>query len=497
MFAGHLLRAMQKYPPYLIMTVLVYQNSSGRTGFKMDLSQFWPYSICIVLLLLAVQLWHIHFLAKRKSDVQTLTQLKEAHTKQLEKIRALDQAHRNQLQDSISELKATQSLLQNTQDYLNSIINSMPSVLIGVAKSGEITHWNSSATFATGILPHEALGKSLDELNQWIPISMKQVESAISNGEPIQFKHQVSNNGDKRYQDVTIYPLLSATSEGAVIRIDDVSHQVQLENMMVQNSKLVSLGELSANLIHELNNPIAAVTQSTQNLKRRIVASEPSNQDIAAKVGMDWSAYQQYIEKRGLAKLLTAVETAGVRAADIVQNMLNYARTVPCEHRPTDINQLIHRTLDILDLDRKGMEVTLDLDANAPKALINGAEIQQVLINLIQNAEQSFSILNQGKIRLTTQVSEQQVIVRVKDNGAGIAPSMLDKIFEPFYTTKNAGEGTGLGLSISHYIVTEQHSGSLTVCSSLGSGTEFTVILPASDKPQKSHSLSSNQVECA
>lgn len=463
----------------------------------MDLSQFWPYLIFLVSALLAIQLFHIQFLVKRKSDIQTLAQIKEGHNKQLEQIQILGQAQRNQLQESISELKDTQSLLQNTQDYLNSIINSMPSVLIGVTDSGEVTHWNSSATFATELLPHEALGKPLQDLEQWIPVSLEQVRNAISAGEPIHFKHEVISNGEKRYQDVTIYPLLSSSTEGAVIRMDDVSHQVQLENMMIQNSKLVSLGELSANLIHELNNPIAAVTQSAQSLKRRIVMSEPNNEDIAAKVGMDWSAYQQYVEQRGLIKLLTSVETAGARAADIVQNMLNYARTVPCEHRPTDVNQLIHRTLDILDLEKKGLEVTLNLDLNIPKALINGAEIQQVLINLIHNAEQAFEAHNQGKIKLTTNTAEGQVIIRVKDNGTGIAPGMLDKIFEPFYTTKNHGEGTGLGLSISHYIVTEQHAGSLTVCSSLDDGTEFTIILPAADTPQKSHSQASEQVEYA
>lgn len=472
------------------------RDRQGIEGFKMDLPLNWIVLAVLGLLslvLIIAQLFHLSGLLKLKA--QWINKLNDQ--KQRDLANSFDQAQHEQLQQSVSELTAKQTALQNTQDYLNSIINSMPSIMVGVTRQGSVIHWNSSATMATNLLPHEALGQNLNALQAWIPVSVSDIELALNTGKTRQFKNESVENGLKRYQSITIYPLASAHDQGAVIRIDDVSHQVQLENMMVQNNKLVSLGELSANLIHELNNPLAAVTQNNQSLRRRLFANEDNNQEVANRLGLNWDNLQTYFAERDIPKLVNAADAAGQRAVAIIHNMLKYTRTVPYEHKPTPINPLIHTTLQLLDSDTNNVAISCHLDSENPSALINGAEIQQVLINLITNAEQAIDAHPQGAIQISTEVCEQQVLIRIKDNGKGIPAPLLEKIFEPFYTTKEEGLGTGLGLSISHYIVTEQHLGTLSVESTVNTGTEFCIGLPLASTIKNQNTAQSNHVEYA
>lgn len=465
----------------------------------MSLSQLWPLFIILFILLLCIQLFHIHALMKSRKTLQKHEAFNDLSDKYLNHIQRLEQAHRAHHQSSVDQLRTTQLLLQDTQDYLTSIINSMPSMIIGVNRQGNITHWNSSATVETELLPHQVLGKSICNFQTTIPVSLDDIEYSIASGQAKHFKQDAVLNGTHSHQDITIYPLLSSGrsgSEGAVIRIDDISNQIQLESMLIQNNRLVSLGELTASLVHELNNPLASISQNTQALKRRALSEEPCNIDTAKQVGMDWNAYQQFISERDLEKLLTNIQKAGQRASEIIHNTLRYARGKSCDHQETNINYLIKNTVEILGIERKKPTVTYNLIQPAPMATVNSSEIQQVLINLIQNAEQALAGSNNPSLTIETGIEEKQVFIKVKDNGPGIAPEMLDRIFEPFYTTKDEGQGTGLGLSISHYIITEQHSGSLTVCSCLQQGTEFTINLPLNpSKNQSSETPSRKTLE--
>lgn len=466
----------------------------------MDLLQNWPAILVLIALVTLVLITQLFYLRQFQRAAR-LNHTKGAGSKTKPDIprtfEQIEHAHKAQLQQTITELKATQTKLQNTQDYLNSIINSMPSILIGVNRSGDITHWNSSATLATDLLPHQALGQTLTSLPSWIPITKADIETTITTGQPKQMRNQADIHGRVSYQNVTIYPLISSSTEGVVIRIDDLSHQVQLETMMMQNSKLISLGELSANLVHELNNPLAAITQNNQTLKRRMLSDEASNQDLARSLGLNWEALQDYLNQRGIEKMLSATDEAGQRAATLVKNMLNYARTMPDEHQPTDINLLINDTLNILSSTLDSTIIDRQLEAKPLMAKINGAEIQQVLINLLQNAVQAVEGLPHPLISISTRQNGDQVSISVRDNGPGISPEAIDKIFDPFYTTKAQGQGTGLGLSISHYIVTEQHGGNLSVCSTPSNGTEFLIDLPASSSEQSKKEMTTRQVECA
>lgn len=179
------------------------------------------------------------------------------------KLRAIN----NQLYDEISKHEITEELLRETQDYLHSIINSMPSILIGVTKQGAITHWNSAAEHITGVNMRDALGQHINQLCPSLPVTTESIGTAIEQGLPqVSENIQQGRGSNAQYSDLAIYPLISSEVVGAVIRVDDVTLRVRVENMMIQNEKMLSLGELAAGMAHEINNPLSAILHGVQNL---------------------------------------------------------------------------------------------------------------------------------------------------------------------------------------------------------------------------------------
>ena len=194
---------------------------------------------------------------------------------------------------------------------------------------------------------------------------------------------------------------------------------------------------------------------------------------------------------------LKKVVSHGQRADSIVKNMLLHSRTGASEHRPTDINAILEESLNLAyhgaRAEKPGFNITMkrDLDANAGMADIFPQEISRALLNLISNGfyaatKRAESGSVEPLLAVSTKNLGESVEIRVRDNGTGIPDEIKEKIFNPFFTTKPAGEGTGLGLSMTHDIVVKQHGGTLDVVSAPGEFTEFRVVLPrgaASAKP--------------
>jgi two-component system, NtrC family, sensor kinase len=394
-----------------------------------------------------------------------------------------------QLQAAIARHEVAENLLQETQDYLNSIINSMPSVLIGVTASGLITHWNSSASLATGLMPHATLNKHINDVYPDLPVPMSEIHKAITQGaaqvsENVRLKTQAGTE----YRDITVYPLIADGLEGAVIRIDDVTNRVMLEQMMIQNDKMLSLGELAAGVAHEINNPLGSIIQNAQNLKRRLIVEMPANSEAAKNSQLGWDELQHYLVERDIPHLLEDMLNAGKRATDIIHNMLDFSRNAPLQHTPVDINQLIRSSVALVEsslgtlyLGINDFRVRLQLNNLLPHVPCNPSEIQQVLLNLLRNAAQAIGQHNQHNkpdINIRSDVYDDFVEICVEDNGPGMTEDTLQHLFEPFFTTKEVGEGTGLGLSVSYFILTEHHHGQLQVFSELGEGSRFTLRLP-------------------
>mgnify|MGYP000476908716 CR=1 FL=1 len=173
-----------------------------------------------------------------------------------------------QLYDEIAKHEITEELLRETQDYLHSIINSMPSLLIGVTREGSITHWNSAAEQATGVHAQDALGQPLGQIYQKLPITLEELQGVIDEGQAREHKNiQFAEAKQAPFYDLSLYPLVSEEITGAVIRVDDVSLRVRMENAMIQNEKMMSLGEMAAGMAHEINNPIGYISSNLCVLK--------------------------------------------------------------------------------------------------------------------------------------------------------------------------------------------------------------------------------------
>ncbi|WDP91668.1 MAG: response regulator [Desulfobacter sp.] len=393
----------------------------------------------------------------------------------------------------ISQRRTAELEVQRLRVHMQNIINGMPSVLVGIDLEGRVIHWNREAEKATGISVENARGHALASVFPELDREMERVAKAIVRCE-IQRETKVLSysGGQARYSDITVYPLVQERCEGAVIRVDDVTEQVRMEEMMIQSEKMLSLGGLAAGMAHEINNPLAAVVQSSQVVKNRLTPSLPKNEETAEKYGISMAGLQDYLTERKILEMLDAIGKSGNRATAIIENMLSFARKGEGAFSPADLAQLINNTLDLskndYDLkknyDFRNIKIVREFDPDMPRVACEAGKIQQVLFNILRNGAQAMASLEtaggqdeaQFNIRLTR--DGDMARIEIEDNGPGMAPEVQKSIFEPFFTTKGRGVGTGLGLSVSYFIITENHKGSIRVTSAPGRGANFIIRLP-------------------
>lgn len=437
-------------------------------------------------------------LRNRKRRKQTLLSLRETLTLLEQRLSTRTESWRqatDTLEQAEQRHRITTALLNETKEYLNSIINSMPSIMIGVTPSGHVTHWNAAAELATGIREKQALGFRLHEIYPDLPVTAAMIDEAIANSEPsTQENVKIEHLNAVRYVDITVYPLHSLELTGAVIRVDDVTLRQKLDSMMLQNEKLRSLGELAAGMAHEINNPLAAILQSLQNVQRRLNPRQPGNQAAAKALGLDLDVLHNYLEARDINRFLNGMELAGHRAAEIVRHMLEFSRSSSRQLEPNSINAVAHASVEFMrnaiELSMPGLFARLvieeDFDHTLPPVPTSGAELQQVLVNLLKNAAQAIQEAHREKplIRISTRLAPPFAEIRVEDNGIGMNLSTSRQVFDPFFTTKAVGQGTGLGLSISYFIISQRHHGRIEVSSTPGEGTTFIISLPLQQTSQ-------------
>ncbi len=447
-------------------------------------------SILLVLqtvLMLGIQKSRIKYKRARKELKSSHQLLEHRVIERTDKLKTLN----DQLYEEIAKHKATEDLLNQTQVYLTSMIDSMSCVLIGVTPDGQITHWNARASESTGISKEDALHSNIQDIYPNLNISPKTIGHVIEQGKPrIRENVQTGRGSAAEYCNVAIYPHSSKAISGAVVRIDDITMKIKLENMMIQNEKMMSLGELAAGMAHEINNPLGAILQGTQNIYRRTSDELAANHETAEELGTNIETIQQYLEKRRITKFIQSIQEAGERAAKIVSNMLEFSRSTNRECIAVDMEQLIEQVLELAsstfelktELQFKHIRIIKDIENDMPSVPCSPIEIQQVLLNLIKNASQAIAHHNEPIVdpSITVRVHQHNdnAIIEITDNGPGMEESISSHIFEPFYTTKEVGQGTGLGLSVSYFIITEHHDGSIEVHSTPGQGTTFTIQLP-------------------
>jgi PAS domain S-box-containing protein len=388
----------------------------------------------------------------------------------------------------ITERKQAEEQVLRLQNLLQNITDSMPSALVTLDPTGRVLTWNPAAQALTGRATAQVQGQSLWQACPELAHYRDPVEQALREGQVTHRpREQLVLETGSIYCDVSVFPLADNGVTGVVLRIDDVTRRVQLEEMMLQSAKLASVGRLAAGVAHEINNPLGGMMQSAQLIQMALDTQRPHTRERLQAGGLDPEALERYLQTHNLPAYLEGIRSAGGRAAKIIEDLLSFSRKPSPVVTPHDLNRLIEQTLDLAatdyDLKRhydfRDTEIVRELAPDLPKVACDGQQIQQVVLNLVRNAAQAMAEEIEGgdrerenRPRLTLRTSlvpgpsslaPSYVRLEVEDNGPGIPEAIRTRLFEPFFTTKEVGSGTGLGLWVCWSIVVERHKGRIWV----------------------------------
>ncbi len=360
------------------------------------------------------------------------------------------------LYESLEE-KAAQ--VERLKDFSENIVGSLNVGVMAVDHEGRIESWNPPLERFIGVPREEAVGRPLAEILP--PELLVEIDARASGDRPsILYKFPLeSRSGNTMIVNVSVTPLVdkSGARLGRLLLLDDVTQREQLEEQLVQTEKLTSLGLLAAGVAHEVNTPLAVISNYIQMLAKQLPGDD---------------SRQKIIEK---------IVTQTFRASEIVNNLLNFSRTGAGEFAEVKLNEVIEETLTLVAHPFRLARVSVmkNLSGGLPPVLGSANRLQQVFLNLFMNARDAMP--NGGILEVRTSAQNGSVEIEITDTGMGIPREHLNRIFDPFFTTKSTGKGTGLGLSVSYGIVKE-HSGTIEVRSTAGKGTSFRLEFPVSKK---------------
>jgi PAS domain S-box-containing protein len=357
--------------------------------------------------------------------------------------------------------------LQLLKEFNESIVESINAGLLAADLDGRITHLNSALEDMFAVTREDVIGKRVEDLFAAdFADTLHQVLGPdgwrLRETRQIYKLHMTTHAGSSLVLNIALAPLRADSDEltGALVMMENVSDRIHLEEQLQQREKLSSIGLLAAGVAHEVNTPLTGVSSYTQMLINMLPENDPKH------------------------ALLQKVSRQADRATDIVNNLLNFSRTGSAtEFTGVDIHRILDDTLQLLEpqLRRSQIEIVRNYKSELPLVYGNSVKLQQVFTNLILNARDSI-VNGTGKITLSTLAEGDggSLVVEVTDNGDGIAPENVAKIYDPFFTTKGVGGGTGLGLAVTYGIV-QEHAGHISVASAPGEGTTFRITLPTTD----------------
>ena len=273
------------------------------------------------------------------------------------------------------------------------------------------------------------------------------------------YKCRLKIGGDPRVVDATVTPLMDKDRgvTGRIIILDDKTERAQMEDQLAQSEKLTSIGLLAAGVAHEVNTPLAVISTYSQMLGKQLSQKDPK------------------------AKIMGKIVAQSKRASEIANRLLNFSRTEGTAFRELEVNSVVSDTLSLLEHQLKAARIRLRTELGSTSVRVHGdpGKLQQVFLNLFINAKDAMP--GGGELLVRTSTPDSVFRIEIEDTGDGIPEEHLQKIYDPFFTTKEMGRGTGLGLSVTYGIV-QEHSGNIMVDSKPGRGTRFIVEFPAARK---------------
>ncbi len=355
------------------------------------------------------------------------------------------------------ELEALSALTS----YTDNILSSIAAGVVTLDSEGIVLTWNGAAERVVGLTASDVVGLDKKQIMDRLPVAdadkdalMRAIQGVRDTGETYQ-GYKVCfhpDAGDDIYVNMSISQLLNSAGEqlGLVIIFEDISREIKMEDDFRRMGELAAIGQLAASIAHELRNPLSSIKGAAQFLQKEY-------EDQASIVEFLGIIIE---EVNGLNKLTT--------------EFLDFARPMQLELKPTSLNKVIEKTLHLMGVHITDNNVVIDKDLGdeAPEVQADAEQLEQVLKNIIINALQAMP--EGGLVKFETGPVPGGAFMSVSDTGVGIPPDKIDRIFQPFVTTKT--KGTGLGLSVVHKII-ENHGGRIEVTSKVGEGTTFKIIL--------------------
>jgi len=351
---------------------------------------------------------------------------------------------------------------ERLKDFNENIVESINVGVLAVDLADRIESWNSQMEVMYALPRWQVLARPLSEI---LPAAFVEEFYRVRQNQGIHNLYKFRLNtptGESRIVNVAIAPLVTRKFNviGRLIIMDDITERIELEAQLSQADKLSSIGLLAAGVAHEVNTPLAVISSYAQMLSKQL-QGDPQR-----------------------SALLEKITRQTFRASEIVNNLLNFSRTSGTEFTEVDVNRIIHDTLALLEHQFKTSKIHVQDEraAHLPTISGNAGRLQQVFLNLFLNAKDAMS--NGGTLRVATSNGEGVSVV-VSDTGSGIAQEHIQRIYDPFFTTKASREGqprgTGLGLSVSYGII-QEHAGKIRVESRPGEGTRFYLDFPLTRK---------------
>lgn len=362
------------------------------------------------------------------------------------------------LEEYTGELKKREREVRYEKDLLNAVIQCMSDGVIFIDMDGNISLFNSAAEGAW-IISRDGEDSLQARFSAEVDGCFREQLAGMAAGNKKGCRKVLHARGRTYENTCTYVHNSSGKALGIVMVSRDITERKQMEDRLLHQEKMMVVGELSAAIAHELNNPLAAMSMFAQMLIDECTGETP---------------YREHAE--------VIMRNTQV-CKKIIRGLLDYAARSPVKRQLFDINRCLKEAVDLYRplLGKKNHEVVLSLDEGIREFMGDEEQIRQVFVNMIMNAMQAME--SSGVLTLRTCNDASGIEVEIRDSGSGIPAENVDKVFDPFFTTKPSGIGTGLGLSISRKVI-ESHGGSVEVESEPGKGTRFIIMLPVAEKAQ-------------
>jgi PAS domain S-box-containing protein len=362
------------------------------------------------------------------------------------------------------QIQEKQQTIEESRNTLRAIFDGILDGIYIVDRNSEILAINRTQTDRSGHTFGELVGQNAELAFPQSQRALECIQDTFAGGNPVACseRHMADDGGIVEWN-ICTYPVSNegGNLEQVVVVVRDITEQRQLEASLIQSEKMASVGQLAAGIAHEINNPMTVISANVQILSEEIPESDP------------------------LYESVELIYRATERAAGIVQNLLRLSRPEQFEFAPIDLNLSIEDTISLVkqQLAKVYIDVTTELTPNLPSIWGNLNLLRIVWLNLILNAQDAIcDASRRGEIQIQSSRQDHVLVVRFSDNGIGMPPDVLKRVYDPFFTTKGPNKGTGLGL-FNCYRAIEQHHGEIRVESEEGTGTTFEIRLPI--QPEK------------